>query len=260
MCSFEVVTNFVSDHSIVRRIWGRADTILFIFAGASAEFALNKAVDWLYFTGKLPSDPIGRLFSTVQYARRIVFASEADALRAIDTITSIHGAVEKSRQSRIPDWAYRDVLYMLIHYSIASYELLVRKMSADEKAEVYDVFYRVGYRMGLISLPLSFQDWVIDRDHHMHHDLQHSQYTDDLFLQYKKHLGNWRYRILVEAQKLVVPAYAQQLLHFNHTRWLDPTVPFYKVARRLHTDQLIMNLLLPALYKKEVLELNSVPR
>ena len=46
--------------------------VAFIFAGAAAEFALNKAVDWLYFTGKLPKDPLGRLFTTVEYARQIV--------------------------------------------------------------------------------------------------------------------------------------------------------------------------------------------
>jgi hypothetical protein len=51
---------FVEKDSIVREIWGKSDTVLFIFAGASAEFALNKSVDWLYFTGKLPSDPLGR--------------------------------------------------------------------------------------------------------------------------------------------------------------------------------------------------------
>jgi len=53
---------FVDKASIVRNIWGKGDTILYVFAGASAEFALNKAVDWLYFTGRLPSDPLGRLF------------------------------------------------------------------------------------------------------------------------------------------------------------------------------------------------------
>lgn len=42
---------FVREDSIVRKIWGKGDTILFIFAGASAEFALNKAVDWLYLLG-----------------------------------------------------------------------------------------------------------------------------------------------------------------------------------------------------------------
>ena len=49
---------FVAKNSIVRQIWGKSDTVLFIFAGAAAEFALNKAVDWLYFTGRLPADPL----------------------------------------------------------------------------------------------------------------------------------------------------------------------------------------------------------
>jgi hypothetical protein len=45
---------FVDIQSVVRQIWGKSDTILFIFAGASADFALNKAVEWLYFTGRRP--------------------------------------------------------------------------------------------------------------------------------------------------------------------------------------------------------------
>ena len=100
---------FVHEHSIVRRIWGKSDTILLIFAGAAAEFALNKAVDWLYFTGKLPADPIGRLFSTVGYARTIVFSEERTALAAIDRINAIHAGVENARGSKIPDRAFRDV-------------------------------------------------------------------------------------------------------------------------------------------------------
>src|SRR5689334_24237784 len=107
---------FVREDSVVRKIWGNADTILLIFGGAAAEFALNKAVDWLYFTGRLPADPIGRLFSTVMYARQIVFSENEKALQAIDKISSIHKGVEKNRGTQIPDWAYRDVLFMLIHY------------------------------------------------------------------------------------------------------------------------------------------------
>src|SRR3982750_3132467 len=131
---------FVDRQSVVRKIWGKSDTILFIFAGAAAEFALNKAVDWLYFTGRLPADPLGRLFSTVMYARQIVFARTESALKAIDKITAIHQAVEANRGARIPDWAYRDVLFMLIHYSIASFELLERKLTPGEHAELFDVF------------------------------------------------------------------------------------------------------------------------
>src|SRR5213082_2521305 len=98
---------FVKKDSVVREIWGKGDTILFIFAGASAEFALNKAVDWLYFTGKLPADPLGRLFCTVNYAREIVFSELNAANYAIDKISAIHAAVENNRGSKIPDWAYR---------------------------------------------------------------------------------------------------------------------------------------------------------
>src|SRR5690606_38317870 len=101
------MTAYVNEHAILRKIWGKSDNILFIFAGAAAEFALNKAVDWLYFTGKLPADPIGRLFSTVQYARSIIYADEESALKTIDKITTIHRAVENSRNDKIPDWAYR---------------------------------------------------------------------------------------------------------------------------------------------------------
>src|SRR5690606_31218409 len=96
---------FVDKNSVVRKIWGKSDTILFIFAGSAAEFALNKAVDWLYFTGKLPSDPIGRLFTTVKYARRIVFSSLEDANKAIDTMQQIHMVVENKRGYTIPAWA-----------------------------------------------------------------------------------------------------------------------------------------------------------
>src|ERR1051325_11011991 len=132
---------FVQKNSIVRKIWGKSDTILFIFAGAAAEFALNKAVDWLYFTGKIPADPIGRLFSTVSYARKIVFASKEDGEKAVDQITAIHGGVEKARGAKIPDWAYRDVLFLLIYYSITSFELLNRQLNRKEKEEVFEVFY-----------------------------------------------------------------------------------------------------------------------
>jgi hypothetical protein len=64
---------FSPKNSILRQIWGSPDTVLFIFAGSAAEFALNKAVDWLYFTGRLPADPLGRLFSTVVYSHKIIF-------------------------------------------------------------------------------------------------------------------------------------------------------------------------------------------
>ena len=152
---------FVEKKSIVRQIWGKSDTVLFIFAGAAAEFALNKAVDWLYFTGMLPSDPLGRLFSTVTYARKIVFAEYDEALKTIDRITSIHKGVENKRGKNIPDWAYRDVLFMLIHYSIASFELLERKLSVYRKRRSIRCFLQVWKRMELQGLPENYAEWLI---------------------------------------------------------------------------------------------------
>lgn len=247
---------FVQKNSIVRKIWGKSDTVLFIFAGAAAEFALNKAVDWLYFTGKLPADPIGRLFSTVRYARGIVFAPLDEANKNIDTIQKIHKAVEQNRGFSIPDWAYRDVLFMLIHYSIASYELLEKKLYDNEKEEVYDVFYRVGARMGLKELPLTYNEWLPVRDMHLQNDLQKSNYTEDLFKQYKKHLGAMRFKVLIEGQKLVVPDRVKELLQFSEFSLLTPVVPIYKISRLMKMDWLLKNILLPSDYKDQINELD----
>ncbi len=248
---------FVKPASIVRRIWGSSDTILFIFAGAAAEFALNKAVDWLYFTGKLPADPLGRLFSTVTYARKIVFAEKEEANKSIDTIYHIHKSVEQSRGDVIPDWAYRDVLFMLIHYSIAAFELLERKLSADEKEEVYNVFYRVGMRMQLKDLPVSYNEWLPVREQHLHNDLKKSDYTHDLFRQYKKHLGGFRYRVLLEAQIRVMPQHVKNLLQLNRHSYLP--VALYRLSKKIRLDGVLKKLLLPSAYEKQIAALDVVP-
>src|SRR6478609_3337211 len=247
---------FVEKNSVVRKIWGKSDTILFIFAGASAEFALNKAVDWLYFTGKLPSDPLGRLFSTVRYARKIVFSSMNDANAAIDMMRKIHSSVEQNRGDVIPDWAYRDVLFMLIHYSIAAYELLEQKLSPAEKEEVYNVFYRVGTRMGLKELPENYIDWLPVRESHLNENLQKSNFTADLFKQYKKHLGAMRYKVLLEGQKLVVPNRVKELMHFSNFSLITPLVPIYKFSKLVKMDGLIKTVLLPSDYKAQIDELD----
>lgn len=247
---------FVNKDSIVRKIWGKSDTILFIFAGASAEFALNKAVDWLYFTGKLPGDPLGRLFSTVGYARNIVFACEAKARKTIDAMATIHGAVENERGARIPDWAYRDVLFMLIDYSIRAYELLERKLSPDEKQEVVDVFCRLGTQMGVEKLPASYDLWLLMRDGHLKQNLQRSPFTNDLFDQYRKHLGPIRYRLLLEAQMLVVPARVNEMLNFRKWSWLRPFISFYKVSRLVRLDGVFKDLILPEEYKEDIKQMD----
>ncbi|MEO8885420.1 MAG: oxygenase MpaB family protein [Mucilaginibacter sp.] len=248
---------FVDERSIVRQIWGRADTTLFIFAGAAAEFALNKAVDWLYFTGRLPADPLDRLFSTVTYARQILFSEEETALKSIHHITAIHKSVEASRGADIPPWAYRDVLFLLIDYSIRSFELLDRKLTPAEKDEVFNVFYRVGTGMQLTDLPTDFTGWEKMRAEHLEQNLVCSTFTADLYLQYKKHLGILRFTILKQVQLLTVPNRVSNMLSLPATPWLLPFLKIYKVLRRNQLEGLLKNVLLPIKYKAQILQMDK---
>lgn len=248
---------FVDEKSIVRHIWKNTDTVLLIFAGSAAEFALNKAVDWLYFTGKIPNNPLERLFSTVEYAQSIVFAEEKRAFATIDKITQIHQGVEKSRGQTIPDWAYRDVLYMLIDYSIRAFELLERKLQPSEKEEIFDVFKRLGVRMGLNNLPENFDEWVIDRNIHLENDLQKGTFTVHLYEQYKLHLGSSRYFVLLQIQQILVPKTVHQKLF---TRSFFPThtiLKLYKNSRLIKLDQLVKLIILPKKHKAELSKIGT---
>ncbi|BAU54241.1 oxygenase MpaB family protein [Mucilaginibacter gotjawali] len=247
---------FVDQNSIVRKIWGKADTVLFIFAGAAAEFALNKAVDWLYFTGRLPADPLARLFSTVEYAGQIIFSEEQKALAAIDRITAIHQDVEKKRHDKIPDWAYRDVLYLLIDYSVRSYELLERKLTQAEKNEVFEVFLRVGNRMQLAGLPADYRHWAVSRDKHLAENLVKSEFTIDLYHQYKKHLGVTRYTILKQVQFQLAPPRVSYLLGLKNKYWLIALLQFYKLFRIIKLDNTLKSALLPVAYKIRISQLD----
>ncbi|SOE21385.1 hypothetical protein SAMN06298216_1855 [Spirosomataceae bacterium TFI 002] len=241
---------------ITQEIWAKSDTVLFIFAGAAAEFSLNKAVDWLYFTGKLPADPLGRLFSTVEYAQRILFLDEKASQKAIQQIAQIHKGVEKSRGAAIPDWAYRDVLYMLVYYSIASFELLERQLTEAQKEEVLQEFLKVGHGMGLQKLPINYQEWCIAREAHLSQNLEHSKFTSDLYLQYRMHLGWFRHTLLLEIQKLLVPKLVHRKLALGSFTFLKIAVPLYKLIRRFRLSIILKNAMMPSKYSTQIQNLN----
>lgn len=243
---------FTAPSSIVRKVWGRADTVLFIFAGAAAEFALNKSVNWLYFTGKLPADPIGRLFATVGYARQIIFYETEKAYAAIDKMSWIHSSVENSRGMTIPDYAYRDVLFMLIYYSIAAFEMLERKMTGQEKEEVVSVFCVVGERMKIPGLPGGYKEWIVMHECHLENDLWKSHYTTDLYKQYRRSLGKRRYLVLLEVQKRLVPPQVKTLLQLKGISFLSPALGLYKFFRALKMEWWLKSLLLPRAYIQQI--------
>lgn len=252
------MTNFVRSDSIVRRIWGDADVILLVFAGSAAEFALNKAVDWLFFTGKLPADPIARLFSTVRYAQEIVFAPEEKARQAVSRMGAIHSGVENKRGYAIPDWAYRDVLYMLIDYSERAYTLLHRPLSSDEQTELFQVFRAVGAGMGVPDLPTTYTDWKIDRQLHLDRDLERSQFTDRLFQRYREQLGGWRYNLLRQAMGVLVPDAVSQRLSLPQKPLLGQTIGLYRILNSLGLRSVVQRVLLPTEYLSQIRALDQV--
>ena len=219
--------------------------VLLIFAGSAAEFALNRAVDWLFFTGKLPQDPLGRLFSTAAYSQYVVFADDATAARTLDRIRAVHAAVEDQRGQRIPDWAHRDVLYMLIDYSERAHELLARPLSADEQAELYDVFYRVGLGLGIPELPRTYADWKTDRVLHLRRDLAYSEGTRELYARYREALQPWRYHLLLRVQAMLAPAHVRGLLGLKPAPLTRAATRFYPVLARARLRTLIQWLLMP---------------
>ncbi|QDV36923.1 oxygenase MpaB family protein [Tautonia plasticadhaerens] len=222
---------FVRPDSIVRSIWGDADTILFVFSGSAAEFALNRAVDWLFYTGKLPADPFGRLFSTARFAQDIAFVDEDTARRSLDRIRAAHGAVERKRGETIPDWANRDVLYMLIDYSGRAFELLHRPLTEAERAELYDVFRRVGEGLAIPELPETYDAWREDRRLHMERDLAYSDLSKESYGRYRRHLGWWWYETLLRVQSILVPDHVRRLLGLKRSRWLRPPLTAYRAIR-----------------------------
>jgi uncharacterized protein (DUF2236 family) len=256
--SLDGMTDFVAPHSIVRRIWGDGDMVLLVFAGCAAEFPLNRAVDWLLLTGKLPNDPLGRLFATAGYAQQIVFADKSAAARTLERIRKVHEALERERGEAIPDWAYRDVLYMLIDYSERAHELIVRPLTADEQRELYDVFYRVGIGLGIPGLPSSYTRWRADRECHLRRDLTYSDGTKALYTQYRRHLGPWRYSLLLRLQGILAPEHVRGLLQLKSAGWLRPVVRVYAILTRAGLRTTMQRLLAPPKYLAAVRALDHV--
>ena len=250
--------DFIDHRSIVRTIWGNSDLILLIFAGSAAEFALNRAVDWLFFTGRIPADPIGRLFSTVRYSQEIVFADEDSARRTLDLINAKHHSVERSREQTIPDWAYRDVLYMLIDYSERAYRLLYKPLSSPEQDDLYTVFRRIGDGLQIPELPGTYAEWQDDRERHIDRDLIHSNHTAQLYRQYRRHLGPWRYHLLLQVQALLVPGKVRRLLRLSPNQLFAHLVGIYGLVEKCNLQSAVHTLLIPPQYWAELRKFDRV--
>jgi uncharacterized protein (DUF2236 family) len=250
---------FIRPGSIVQRVWGDVDAILLVFAGSAAEFALNRAVDWLFVTGALPADPIGRFFSTASYAQDIAFGDASTAERALARIRLAHQTVERRRGQRISARAHRDVLYMLVDYSERAHRVLERPCTVVEREELWSDFRRIGCGLGIPDLPADYAAWRRDREEHMRHDLAFSEYTARLFDAYRRHLGAWRFQLLLGIQGALVPERVRQLAGLPRP-WLRPGFALLPMLGALGLRQLLRQALVPAQHRPALERLERRPR
>lgn len=190
----------------LQRIWSSPDTLLLVFAGGAAEFAAIKAVDWLFFTNALPADPLQRFLETVRFAQHVFFRPPAQALATVATINHIHQQVETTRGESIPDWAYRDVLFLLIDYGERAHAIVYGPMSAVERQAHFAAILALGQAMHLPGLPTSYVGYREQRHQQLVEDYAHSPLTDRLNASYRAALGSWRYWLLRQIQACLIPA------------------------------------------------------
>lgn len=231
--------------SIVKKIWSDPDCLLLLFAAASREFAYHKKVDWLFFTGKLPADPLGRMFSTLSYSQKILFSSSSSAQKTLKNMQAIHQQVETNRGEKIPDWAYKDVLYLLIDYSLRVGTWAYGSIPLQHKEELYQTFKEVGEGMGITALPSDYLGWSEEREKFLDLHYEESRYTELLFAAYRRQLGAFRYALLLSVQKEFVPQVTPSLV-------TPSFLAIYKPLRKVWPISRLKYLLLPKSYAQQL--------
>jgi hypothetical protein len=164
----------------------------------------------------------------------------------------VHEGVESARGERIPDWAHRDVLYMLIDYSERAHDILERPLTRSEQHELYDVFRRVGLGLGIPGVPATYREWRDDRVAHIRRDLARSDGTDALFRQYRRHLGRGRFAVLRAVQSGFVHEHALTALGQRRSSWIRPMLRAYRALAVAGFKPLIRQALMPSRYLSAV--------
>jgi len=231
--------------AVARRIWGTLDTILLIFAGSAAEFALNKAVDWLFYTGALPGAPVERFFETVRFAQAMVFGDPQTAAAAVRAVNAAHRHVEEQRERRIPQWAYRDTLFMLIDYGERAHRIVFKPMTDAERRCSFEASRLIGEQLGIRGVPPSYAAYHSAREQHLRHHLAHSDLTDRLYGKYEEALGPVRMALLRDLQASLVPARVRSLLGLRRRRYVEILLRAYRHVRGGWLLWLLSPLLLP---------------
>jgi uncharacterized protein (DUF2236 family) len=234
--------------AVSRRIWGNPETILLIFAGSAAEFAVNKAVDWLFWTNALPDAPIDRFFETVRFAQAIAFGDAEVVAAAIDGVNRAHQGVERSRKDKIPQWAYRDVLFMLIDYGERAHAIVYGPMSDADRLSHFHASLAIARAMHIQDLPQTYEAYQQQRASHLRENTARTAFTDLLYRRYRSHLGIARMQALLDLQASIVPPEVAALLQLRRKRRVDFLLRHYRRITRGNWLHRFYPLMLPRPY------------
>jgi hypothetical protein len=141
---------------------------------------------------------------------------------------------------------------MLVDYSERSYQLLYKPLTPSQQDDLYAVFRRIGEELHVTELPATYAEWQQDRRRHLVRDLANSQHTKLLFEQYRRHLGPWRYHLLLQVQALLVPDEVRRLLCLSPNNLLSGLVSAYGIVELCNLQSVVHGLLIPAQYWDEV--------
>lgn len=218
--------------AVIRRVWGSVDTVMLIFAGSAAEFAVNKAADWLFWTNALPGAPIKRFFETVSYAQAVLLGDARTVARQMAAINGAHRGVERSRGYAIPAWAYRDVLFMLIDYGERAHAVVYGPMSDRDRHAHWVLMRELGEELHVEDLPVDYAAYQAARHQHLLENTAHTAWTDALYAAYRKDLGPLRMALLLDLQASLVPEHVAGLLHLRRRAHVDWLLRLYRHTPR----------------------------
>jgi hypothetical protein len=237
---------------ITRAIWGDTENILLIYVGSAAEFALNPENHWLFYTGKLPADPLRRFERTLRYQRKLFFTPQEAIPALARHIKDIHRDVEKSRSQeegpiKISDQAYLQVFAMLIEYGILGFEYLHRRtMTLQERETYFDDMRSIALMMEIRNFPEDYRHYLIRRARMVISELRCNAFTLELMDAYRKKLPAFSYWGLLQFQACFIhPILASRLnlktnRFFGWVYWIYPRVRFQPLFSRFFT--LVLNL------------------
>jgi uncharacterized protein (DUF2236 family) len=245
---------------VTRRIWGSPDAILLFFAGGAAEFAAIKAVDWLFFTRRLPGAPVERFFETVRFAQSVFFGDPAGAAEAVERINRIHRGVEEARGEEIPQWAYRDMLFILIDYGERAHEVVFGPMTEAERDSHFEVTLALGQAMRLSGLPATYAEYRDQRHQQLLDDYARGPLTDELYASYRRALGSWRFRLLRLVQASVLPEELRDVLRLKPYPLVDELLRCYRfVPGGANKLRPLHGALLPGRFARQLREMELAP-